>query len=262
MIGNNQNVRSCIAAETLVRKEIKMRSSWKVLIQDPVSRQSAEQRSEALRQVANEVILALSNGLVNEPLTMEPPAGCPDVTAKRFSKHNDEVAKFVKRRADWLEAFASLPLRAAESPPGVKELTELTEARKSVLFDQVAIFVEHSALLESREGLLVESLETLREHAKAAAEDLERETAKADKAMRKAGYAPEEDRMYGVNPGAAQIRFTKKVQEAAPVRAAAAVAQDANVQVGTVERKLHGIDNDLSIVEALRAAAIGEVVGM
>jgi hypothetical protein len=229
-----------------------------MIIRDPQCRPSAELRSATLRGMTAEVFDALLLGLVNKTLAIDPPAGCPDALAKRLAKHNEAVADFLTRRAAWLERYVALPLKEAE--PSAKPRPMIQE-REAVLLEQVEVFADHGALLAPRKVLLGEVASVLREQEKAAADALEHERSKADKALRKMGHAPEDSPHFASNPSAVEIQFRHKVAAAAPVHAAQEALSRAHSLVEAMEAQIAGIAGDVALIEALRCAAIGEAVG-
>lgn len=235
-----------------------MRSNWTTTIRDPQSRRTAQQRSDAWRQTSAEVFTALTQALVNKMLTIEPPAGCPDALAKRLAKHNERADGFENRRDAWRERYVALPLKEAEASAKPKAVIE---EREAALMEQFEVFADHRALLEARGALLSEVVSAMGEHEKAAADTLEQERTKANKALRKAGYAPEDDPQFKNNPAGIRIQFTHKVNAAAPVRDAQAALAQVKASIEATAGQLAGIAADVELVDALRYAAMGEAVG-
>ncbi len=149
------------------------------------------------------------------------PAGMPSKDVERVAQYNGRLMKIVERQQAAERQLQALVTREDMTASqligeGERLQAELHDCRR----DQLALMPERMEILQALRGSVAAMVEDARNQRQKTVERIER-------ALSKAGHAPEQSRVYSVNPGAAEARFQYQIRESADVRAADSILEDA-----------------------------------
>ena len=214
----------------------------------------------AMRRTLQAARVTLVRQMVTRPVPIQPPAACPDELATRLDLYNTDLARLEDQQAAHVEAVAAVPLLMADGSVAAAaiaaEAARLKAARYDLAQRELDLLEARQPLLRDVADHLASTLTPEAEAAVAKAQD------KADKALRKAGRAPEDRPSYQLNKGAAQDQFNYEVATSGPVREAVAAVEALRVEIRTLRSQASATGKDTLVLGQEVRAAFHAITGV